>query len=88
MINRYREASAKIFEILNKHCETVEKASIDEAYLDLTKCVYDRISKYENEGNYTIESNQLPGSFVLGSYSLTNDKGKSNIKVVISDSLT
>jgi DNA polymerase eta len=42
-LTKYREASAKIFEILLKHCVNVEKASIDEAYLDVTELVLNRI---------------------------------------------
>jgi len=42
-LTKYREASAKIFEILLKHCANVEKASIDEAYLDVTELVLNRI---------------------------------------------
>lgn len=41
-LTKYREASMKIFEILLKHCPNVEKASIDEAYLDLTDQVLER----------------------------------------------
>lgn len=42
-LTKYRDASAKIFEILLKHCANVEKASIDEAYLDVTELVLNRI---------------------------------------------
>jgi uncharacterized membrane protein len=33
----YREESKKIFEILRRYSDLVEKASCDEAFLDLTK---------------------------------------------------
>ena len=33
---RYRDASADVFRVLNANYKLVEKASIDEAYLDLT----------------------------------------------------
>lgn len=35
-IFRYRDASADVFRVLNANFKLVEKASIDEAYLDLT----------------------------------------------------
>jgi DNA polymerase-4 len=34
--DRYRECSAKVYEILNTFSPLVEMASIDEAYLDMT----------------------------------------------------
>lgn len=37
---RYREASAKIFELLRSYTELVEPVSIDEGYLDITDCVF------------------------------------------------
>jgi DNA polymerase eta len=36
---RYRDASADVFRVLNANFKLVEKASIDEAYLDLTEDV-------------------------------------------------
>ena len=38
--NRYREASAKIFELLRGYTELVEPVSIDEGYIDITDCSY------------------------------------------------
>ncbi len=37
---RYREASAKIFELLRGYTELVEPVSIDEGYLDITDCAF------------------------------------------------
>jgi DNA polymerase eta len=33
----YRSESRKIFKVMKKHCELIEKASVDEAFLDITK---------------------------------------------------
>ena len=68
--SKYRDASLKIFEIISKHCESVEKASIDEAYLDLTDEVMQRLSRLQ-----TIQPNELSSSFVVGSYSIENSQG-------------
>ncbi|CAF0887819.1 unnamed protein product [Rotaria sordida] len=38
-LNRYRDASADVFRVLNANFKLVEKASIDEAYIDLTEDV-------------------------------------------------
>lgn len=35
--DRYREAGAEVIEVLSNFCNCVERASIDEAYLDLTE---------------------------------------------------
>ncbi len=45
-LQRYREASAEIFEVLQRF-GTVEKASIDEAYIEVTKEVGDEMSKMQ-----------------------------------------
>ena len=60
----------KIFEIISKHCNSVEKASIDEAYLDLTDQVLERI-----KNGATIEPKDLKDSFVVGSYALEMPEG-------------
>lgn len=72
MFTRYRQASRKIFEILSSHCSIVEKASIDEAYLDLTAEVHKRLQQNIENDNY-LQSELFPGSFVVGSYALKND---------------
>ncbi len=61
-LTKYREASMKIFDILVKHCPNVEKASIDEAYLDLTDQVLERIrSGADNQID-------LKDSYVVGKF--------------------
>jgi len=71
-LTKYREASLKIFDIITTHCEHVEKASIDEAYLDLTEKIYERI---KNNQIKSIETKELNDSFVVGSYTINNDQG-------------
>jgi DNA polymerase eta len=61
-LTKYREASMKIFDILVKHCQNVEKASIDEAYIDLTELVIDQIR------NRRFEKVDLKDSYVVGCY--------------------
>jgi DNA polymerase eta len=67
-LTKYREASMKIFDILVKHCPNVEKASIDEAYLDLTDQVLERIRNGAN--NQVV----LKDSYVVGSFSENEGK--------------
>ena len=38
-LTHYREAGAEVIDVLFRFCDVCEKASVDEAYLDLTKTV-------------------------------------------------
>ena len=71
-ISKYREASLKIFEIILSHCQNVEKASIDEAYIDLTDKVLELIRSKSIE---KVDAEDLKDSFVVGSYTLDNNTG-------------
>ncbi len=71
-LTKYREASLKIFDIITSHCEHVEKASIDEAYLDLTEKVLERIKSQKMKSK---DSKELNDSFVVGSYTINNEPG-------------
>ncbi|KAF8463844.1 hypothetical protein BDZ91DRAFT_764383 [Kalaharituber pfeilii] len=42
-LDPYRIESKKILSIFRQHCDRVEKASIDESFLDLSAMVYDRL---------------------------------------------
>ncbi|GJD12829.1 N-acetyltransferase eso1 [Galdieria sulphuraria] len=48
-LDRYREASAKIFQLLFSYSELCEKASIDEAYLDVSEQVQDILVATRNQ---------------------------------------
>ena len=71
-LTKYREASLRIFEIISNHCEHVEKASIDEAYIDLTETVLERIRSGSVK---TIDTKVLNDSFVVGSYCINSNQG-------------
>ena len=71
-LTKYRDASLKIFEVISNHCAFVEKASIDEAYLDLTEQVLERI---QSQSVTNVDANELSDSFVVGSYAIDNDQG-------------
>ncbi|CAK9301325.1 unnamed protein product [Gordionus sp. m RMFG-2023] len=43
---KYRDESVKILDVIKEHCVDIERASIDEAYLDITKIVETRVNKY------------------------------------------
>ncbi|CAH6721488.1 DNA polymerase eta [[Candida] jaroonii] len=42
-LDPYRRESRKIFKILSENCDLVQKASVDEGYLDFGRLVYDKI---------------------------------------------
>lgn len=70
MFHRYRTASQKVFEVLSEFSSCVQRASIDEAYVDLTSVVNDYISSKNNVITHT----DLPNTFVEG-YSDHNSGG-------------
>jgi len=70
VLYRYRTASQKVFEVLSEFSPCVQRASIDEAYVDLTNIVNDYISSCHN----VITENNLPNTFVEG-YMDQNSKG-------------
>lgn len=59
----------------------MEKASIDEAYLDLTAEVHKRLQENIENDNY-LQSELFTGSFVVGSYALKNDDSKLNFSLI------
>ena len=42
---RYRDAGAEVITVLARHCSMVERASVDEAYLDITAEVCARLGQ-------------------------------------------
>lgn len=68
-LTRYREAGASVIEVLCKFCDCVERASIDEAYLDLTEVINARMQKGIN-----ISADQIPNTFVIGWEDKENNK--------------
>lgn len=61
-----------MFEVLGEFSSCVQRASIDEAYIDLTKTVNDYISS----NHKVITAADLPNTFIQG-YSDQNSKGNS-----------
>ncbi|XP_025419360.1 DNA polymerase eta-like isoform X2 [Sipha flava] len=68
-LSKYRAASQKVFEVLSEFSSCVQRASIDEAYVDLTSVVNDYISSNHN----VITENDLQNTFVEG-YTDKNSK--------------
>lgn len=72
--SRYRSAGREVIEVLKKNCSIVERASVDEAYLDLTQMVDDKLSKELFDSEDVLLN--LKNTFVVGhSESGINDEG-------------
>ena len=62
-LTNYRKASAEVMKVMSQFTSVIEKASIDEAYLDLTDRVKDYIDKMTNR---EIVLTDLPSTHVAG----------------------
>uniref|UniRef100_A0A0B6ZJQ7 DNA polymerase eta n=1 Tax=Arion vulgaris TaxID=1028688 RepID=A0A0B6ZJQ7_9EUPU len=62
-LTRYREAGAEVIAVFGKFCSCVERASIDEAFLDLSEEVTLRL---KNLGDSQVRSEQISNTFVEG----------------------
>ncbi|KAK2113761.1 hypothetical protein P7K49_008027 [Saguinus oedipus] len=62
MMKRYREASVEVMEIMSRFA-VIERASIDEAYVDLTSAVQERLQKLQGQ---PISADLLPSTYIEG----------------------
>ncbi|RUS78734.1 hypothetical protein EGW08_013485, partial [Elysia chlorotica] len=62
-LTRYREAGAEVIAVFSKFCSCVERASVDEAYLDLTVEVSQRLKAM---GDSDVLPEQISNTFVEG----------------------
>lgn len=79
---RYRDASADVFRVLNAELKLVEKASIDEAYLDLTEDVQ-RLK--ETKPVFTVED--FPTTHLAGFTTKTEDERKERMNIWLKENL-
>uniref|UniRef100_A0AAG5D1G6 DNA polymerase eta n=1 Tax=Anopheles atroparvus TaxID=41427 RepID=A0AAG5D1G6_ANOAO len=64
-LTRYRDAGKEVAEVLKSFTSLLERASIDEAYLDITERVLVRIREM-NEGKFQLLPDKLTNTFVVG----------------------
>lgn len=77
-LNRYRRAGCEIIDVLKKHCNIIERASVDEAYLDITDIIDKRILTNSISPEYLMT--QLSNTFVVGYSEVEkNNEGKEPI---------
>uniref|UniRef100_A0A8I5NA93 DNA polymerase eta n=1 Tax=Papio anubis TaxID=9555 RepID=A0A8I5NA93_PAPAN len=61
-LTKYREASVEVMEIMSRFA-VIERASIDEAYIDLTSAVQERLQKLQGQ---PISADLLPSTYIEG----------------------
>uniref|UniRef100_A0A182VR94 DNA polymerase eta n=1 Tax=Anopheles minimus TaxID=112268 RepID=A0A182VR94_9DIPT len=64
-LTRYREAGKEVANVLKSFTPLLERASIDEAYLDITERVLSRIREM-NEGKFQLLPEKLANTFAVG----------------------
>ncbi|XP_017876816.1 DNA polymerase eta isoform X2 [Ceratina calcarata] len=62
--SRYRSAGRDVIEVIRKHCNIIERASVDEAYLDITDIVEKRMSANLISSGCLLT--QLSNTFIVG----------------------
>ncbi|GFS13089.1 DNA polymerase eta [Elysia marginata] len=62
-LTRYREAGAEVIAVFSKFCSCVERASVDEAFLDITQEVSQRLKALDDSCTLL---QQIPNTFVEG----------------------
>ncbi|XP_065944536.1 DNA polymerase eta-like isoform X2 [Magallana gigas] len=62
-LTKFREAGAEVIAVLSKFSDCVERASIDEAYIDLTEEVKKRMDTLDSDN---VSPEQLPNTFIVG----------------------
>ncbi|XP_011497775.1 PREDICTED: DNA polymerase eta [Ceratosolen solmsi marchali] len=62
--SKYRSAGREVIEVLKKNCNIIERASVDEAYLDITQIVDDKLANKLNDYEDVIL--QLKNTFIVG----------------------
>lgn len=71
-ILRYRDAGAEVAAVFSSFSDYVERASVDEAYIDLTNLVEEKIQN----GRISLDVEKFPSTFVVGySDKNSNDMG-------------
>ena len=64
-LTKYRDAGKEVIEVLLEFGSIVERASIDEAYLDLSELVENELQELVSN-KIKIDTNELPNTYVVG----------------------
>uniref|UniRef100_A0A1B0A2I9 DNA polymerase eta n=1 Tax=Glossina pallidipes TaxID=7398 RepID=A0A1B0A2I9_GLOPL len=64
-LTKYREAGKEVANVLQRFTNLLERASVDEAYLDITEAVNKRM-QLMNEGSFVLQPQELVNTYVVG----------------------
>ncbi|KAL9907126.1 DNA polymerase eta [Glossina fuscipes fuscipes] len=64
-LTKYREAGKEVANVLQHFTNLLERASVDEAYLDITEAVNKRM-QLMNEGSFVLQPQELVSTYVVG----------------------
>ncbi|TMW49602.1 hypothetical protein DOY81_005320 [Sarcophaga bullata] len=64
-LTKYREAGKEVANVLKRFTPLLERASVDEAYLDITDAVNKRLQKM-NEGTFILQPKELVNTYAVG----------------------
>lgn len=70
-LSKYRDAGKEVAVVLQKNTNLLERASVDEAYLDITERVAERM-RLVNSGQYVLTPETLTNTFAVGHDILMN----------------
>lgn len=78
-LTKYREAGEEVAEVFSTFSDCVQRASIDEAFLDLTKAVNERIKS----GVTSVLPNNLQSTYIVGFCDLKSNDTELRSKGVV-----
>lgn len=78
-LTKYREAGEEVAEVFSTFSDCVQRASIDEAFLDLTKAVNDRIKSGVN----AVLAENLKSTYIVGFCDLKSNNTELRSKGVV-----
>uniref|UniRef100_A0A1A9WSK9 DNA polymerase eta n=1 Tax=Glossina brevipalpis TaxID=37001 RepID=A0A1A9WSK9_9MUSC len=64
-LSKYREGGKEVANVLQRFTNLLERASVDEAYLDITEAVNKRM-QLMNEGSFVLQPQELVNTYVVG----------------------
>ncbi|XP_070506796.1 DNA polymerase eta [Chironomus tepperi] len=64
-ISKYRDAGKRVADVFETFTKNLERASIDEAYMDITEMVAERVQKMR-EKSFTLTAQHLHNTYIVG----------------------
>ncbi|PSN56696.1 hypothetical protein C0J52_00039 [Blattella germanica] len=77
-LSKYRNAGREVVDVLCQFSDCIQRASVDEAYIDITRTVEERMKELPR-----IVPAQLPNTFVVGYGDSSNDEATSHVSWMV-----